>query len=88
MLTDDDPESTRPDEWEVEKVLKHRQKPDGSYEFLTRWKGFKPEDDTWEPAKHFLQRVSIDWLRYCKKNKVDFTVMQHMKHLLQGHDDQ
>ena len=83
VLTESVDEAAQPDEWEVEKILKHRRKADGSYEFLTRWQGFEPEDDTWEPAKNFLQRVSIDWLAYCKRHKVDFTVMQYMQHLLE-----
>ena len=82
MLTEDSDEKAAPDEWIVEKILSHRKKQDGSVEFLTRWQGYKPEDDTWEPAKHFLQKVNIDWLKYCKQHKIDFTVMQHMQHML------
>ena len=83
VLTESADEAAQPDEWEVEKILKHRRKADGSYEFLTRWQGFAPEDDTWEPAKNFLQRVNIDWLAYCKRHRVDFTVMQHMQQRLE-----
>ena len=82
MLTEPADEAAQPDEWLVEKIIKHRRKPDGTYEFLTRWQGYSPEDDTWEPAKNFLQKVNIDWLKYCKENKVNFTVMQHLMHLL------
>ena len=84
MLTDDPEGPAAPDEWLVEKILRHRQRPDGSYEFLTRWQGFKPDDDTLEPAKNFLQKVNIDWLQYCRQHKIDFKVMDHMKHLLTG----
>ena len=84
MLTEESDETVSPDEWLVDKIIAHRKKADGSLELLTRWKGFKPEDDTWEPARHFLQKVSIDWLYYCKAKKIDFTVMQHLQHLLQG----
>ena len=82
MLTEEGDDLAAVDEWIVDKIISHRKKPDGSVEFLTRWQGFKPEDDTWEPAKHFLQKVSIDWLKYCKEHKIDFTVMQHLQHLL------
>ena len=82
MLTEENEGQMEVDEWVVEKVLKHRRKPDGNWEFLTRWKGYKPEDDTWEPASNFLQKVNILWLDYCKKNGIDFTVMEHLKGLL------
>ena len=82
-LTNDAATPADMDEWEVKKVLAHRLRKDGGgYEFLTRWKGFAPGDDTWEPAQHFMQRVILGWLDYCKMNNVDFTVMQHMQHLL------
>jgi hypothetical protein len=82
MLTEQDDEAAAPDEWVVDKILNHRKKADGTVEFLTRWQGYQPEEDTWEPVKHFLQKVNIDWLSYCKLHKIDFTVMQHMQHLL------
>jgi hypothetical protein len=88
MLTEDPEGPAAPDEWIVEKILQHRKKPDGSTVFLTRWQGFKPEDDTWEPAKHFLQKVSIDWLKYCRQHKIDFKVMEHLKHLLSGSQEE
>ena len=82
MMSEDLEDTASPDEWVVEKILNHRKRGDGTLEFLTRWQGFKPEDDTWEPASNFLQRVSVDWLKYCKHHKVDFTVMQYLQHLL------
>lgn len=36
--------------FEVEKLIKHRGRK-GNREFLVRWKGFPPEDDTWESEK-------------------------------------
>lgn len=37
-------------EWDVEKILKERD-VDGKKEYLIRWKGCKPADDTWEPEE-------------------------------------
>lgn len=38
--------------FKVEKILEVHTKKDGSHEFLIRWKGFKPSEDTWEPEAH------------------------------------
>ena len=82
-LTDEEETPAAMDEWEVEKVLEHRRTRDGrGLEFLTKWRGYGPEECTWEPARNFLQRVNVGWLQYCKRQKLDFTVMQHLEHLL------
>ena len=39
------------EEFEVERVLKTRQR-NGKTEYLIRWKGWSPDDDTWEPIEH------------------------------------
>jgi hypothetical protein len=44
-------------EYEVEKLLNHRRMGD-SLEFLIRWKGYQPCDDTWEPQAN---------LKHCPK---------------------
>ena len=48
-----DPEA-EPDEWLVEKVVKHRVTRSGKFEFLVRWQGYGPEEDTWEPVRNFI----------------------------------
>ncbi|XP_050459757.1 uncharacterized protein LOC126855821 isoform X2 [Cataglyphis hispanica] len=60
----DDKETLK--EFEVEKIIEVRFKKNGTKEFLIRWKGFSPADDTWEPEKNlncseliakFMQKV-------------------------------
>jgi hypothetical protein len=38
-------------EYEVDKLVNHRRVGD-TLEFLVRWKGYTPSDDTWEPEPH------------------------------------
>jgi hypothetical protein len=35
-------------DWPAERVLAHRQRPDGSTEFMVRWRDYGPEHDSWE----------------------------------------
>lgn len=69
-----DPEA-QPDEWTVEKILRHRVGPGGKLEFLTQWRGYGVEDSTWEPVNHFIHRYSSDMVQYCKDKdlRVDLT---------------
>uniref|UniRef100_A0A0A9X9T1 Chromo domain-containing protein n=1 Tax=Lygus hesperus TaxID=30085 RepID=A0A0A9X9T1_LYGHE len=39
-------------EWEVNKIIDMHINRNGSREFLVRWKGYPPEDDSWEPEQH------------------------------------
>lgn len=39
------------EEYEVERILDTEQK-DGKIKYLVRWKGYGPNDDTWEPVKN------------------------------------
>ena len=81
MLTDkDDDAAASPDEWVVDKIVKHRKRPDGQMEFLTRWKGFTADDDTWELAHQFLPRFNLDWVQYCKKHKLDLKFQHLFEH--------
>lgn len=49
-LNEDDSES---EELEVEKIVGMIKAKDGGREYLVRWQGFEPADDTWE-KEHFL----------------------------------
>lgn len=50
--------------YEIEKLLKHRKK----IEFLVRWKGYGPEDDTWETESHLSGTDEL--LTYKKKHRM------------------
>ena len=46
----------------VERVLDH-QGPEGSREYLVKWRGYGASQNTWEPATHFddLQCITDYW---------------------------
>ncbi|KAK0173017.1 hypothetical protein PV328_006272 [Microctonus aethiopoides] len=46
---DEDQSDNEDEEFEVEKIIDVYFKKNKSREFLIRWKGFPPSDDTWEP---------------------------------------
>jgi len=52
-------------EYGVEKIMKHRTYR-GELQFLTRWKGFREEDDSWEPVKSFIHRYNSELVKYVK----------------------
>ena len=43
-----------PDTYMVEAIQRERVGKQGRREFLTRWRGFGPEGDTWEPFSSFF----------------------------------
>ena len=60
-----------PQEWTVDRIVKHKRDKDGRLKFLTRWEG--STEETWEPLENFISRCNSDWLQYCldKKLKID-----------------
>ena len=42
------------DVYEVQRVLGARKVRGGGWQYLVRWKGWGPEDDTWEPRAHMV----------------------------------
>ncbi len=39
------------DEWELERIVDHKTKPDGTTKYLVRWKGYGPKWDSWKTMK-------------------------------------
>ena len=54
-------------EYEAERGLQHRVRR-GEYQFLTRWKWYREEDDTWEPLGNFFHRDSSDLVKYTQEH--------------------
>lgn len=45
-------EEEEEEEYVVEEVVKHKITKKNKVEFYLKWKGFEPEDNTWEPAEN------------------------------------
>jgi Reverse transcriptase (RNA-dependent DNA polymerase)/RNase H-like domain found in reverse transcriptase/Integrase zinc binding domain/Chromo (CHRromatin Organisation MOdifier) domain len=55
------------EEYEVQSILAHREGKKGR-EYLVRWKGYSPADDTWEPPDH-LANAEEEVQEYLGKGK-------------------
>ena len=50
-------------EYVVDKIIDHQHGPDknkSSMKFLVRWKGYEPDEDTWEPYEHVKDCEALD----------------------------
>ena len=57
------------EEYLVEEIL-HREKIDGSDHFLTKWFGWGPEHETWEPEEHVKDTDVFDEFLHNEKAEV------------------
>jgi transposase InsO family protein len=61
------------DDFVVDKILDHKIDR-GVHYWKVRWKGYGPEEDTWEPASSFIGYVQQDWKLWNKRNNIDISV--------------
>ena len=65
--------------------MSHRLDKKGQYEYKVHWKGYKPEDDTWEPYKQFTDSRTVTkyWERQGiplpKANKLQASVQRNKR---------
>ena len=57
--------------YEVQAIVQHRlNKETNTYEYKVRWKGYTPEDDTWEPYRNFQDpRIITDYYKRIGQNE-------------------
>ena len=69
--------------WEVETLLDQRRTGRGQrvLEYLVRWKGFGPEQDSWEPEKHIHCKTLIEDFERRKAGQ-DLTPLPRLKNQL------
>ena len=66
-------------EWEAEKILDHR-KQQNRHEFLVHWKGFPPDDDSWEPIENLegsQELIAKYWQENCETGTDAPTMSSH-----------
>jgi hypothetical protein len=57
------------DEYVVQKILDHKVE-NGIHLWKVRWKGYGPEEDTWEPASSFIGEVQVNWKIWNKSHGI------------------
>ncbi len=62
-------EGVAPNEWNAEAIFGHRWVA-GKPQFLTKWEGAAPGEETWEPVGHFVHRYSYKLPEYCQKKGI------------------
>lgn len=55
--------------FDIEEILNHRKKG-STYSFLVRWKGYGPDQNTWEPKSNLQCKNCKIVNAYLKKNKI------------------
>ena len=47
------------EEYEVDHIVRHKKNRQGRFLFLIRWKGYGPDEDSWEPASNLKHAREI-----------------------------
>ena len=63
------PKLPETDEYVVQKILDHKVDR-GIHLWKVRWKGYGPEEDSWEPASSFIGYVQQDWKLWNKSHGI------------------
>ena len=67
------------DEWEVDRILRHKRDAKGKFFFLTKWKGQEEHGETWEPIDSFIHRFNTDLIQYCNQKGLPMGVFANLK---------
>ena len=57
----------------VQKILDHKIDK-RVHRWKVRWKGYCPEEDTWEPASSFVGHIQQDWKLWNKIHNIPITI--------------
>jgi transposase InsO family protein len=57
------------DEYVVDKIVGHKVEK-GVHFWKVRWKGYGPEEDSWEPASSFIGFIQQDWKKYNRDHSI------------------
>ena len=76
-LGDIEEEEPAPGEWNVGCILAHRFVR-GRPEFLTKWEGAAPGEETWEPVGNFVHRYSYKLPEYCKSKGLSLDLVEYL----------
>ena len=68
---DPDPKPVKAGDWEIEKIIEHKEIAEDDYDYCVRWKGWSPEWDTWHSQEN---------LEGCQK-----IIEDYWKRLTEGH---
>ena len=64
------------DDYNVEKIVSHRVDAFGEIEFLVKWEGYPPENNTWQRPKDFLPQYCRPWAEYCRKKNITVDIVR------------
>ena len=59
----------------MDKILDHKVDK-GIHLWRVRWKGYGPEEDTWEPASHFMKIMNVDWKKWNKDHNIQVALTE------------
>jgi hypothetical protein len=63
----------REEEYIVKGIMDSRETKKGKWEYLVKWKGYGPEESTWEPRENFknARKFLLEYKKSLKKKALD-----------------